>query len=922
VAPAIRSSETAAEALDVKTVATPGPATLSLSAAIFMIATLVGGATASFGAEGGGELHQPFLLAQLADDGSTAAQARAVEDPWAGVEEMVVTGSDFAGALLDSPASVTSFDAIELEAQAVQNVGDLSAITPNLEIRRNSATQATFFIRGVGLSDFGANATSAVAVAQDGINLNTAPLQLGQIFDASAVDVLRGPRGIGPYRNASAGAIAIQSRKPEFEVGASLRARIGSWAPDEKGAHHGLIQDYEGFLNVPLVEDVLSSRVSFRIRKADPYKVNGCGFALPVDQRVPRRSTNQDPGPASQCGEKEPLTFPGFVPGRLDGLSPIPEGLPEKYGEEDNWAARGLLLFRPSNSDAEWVLNIHGGRLDQQPTVGQAAGTGFYAGSSIPKPLGGIVNGFGATSVNYQEPDQRADFVRRCGTRSPAGGCETPDAAANLARSLARNLDKRPYRGDYNREGRSRLENWGVTLSGTIPILDRGWSTLELSSRSSYDSYERYENRDLDFTPETIFESKDEDEAFQVWQDMALEGEIQALPIAWDAGFYFFYEELDANLFLFLPLSPLSPNTVEFTGIRRKYDQETWAFGTWAGLKWDLSERLRLSGGARFNWENKTFDFDRTQAGTTQSISEDEVWDEWTGTAALEYSFTEDISATIKYTRGFKPGTFNAGVSAQSQTSPVEPESIDAFEGIFALGVWNGRIQLQAELFYYLYENYQIFLFADAPVGPPVLEIRNASEVENYGLDAEINLLPLEGLVDERVEGLKLNVRFGWLESQFIDFTNRRLFSNAIGQTVPVTVDYSGNRLPNSPRFSLSGSVEWELQVGRLGSIIPRYDMSYTDDVYYDADEGRGGVNSRGENLLPDFTTGQRGYWLHNVRMTYRPLNSNLEIAGWVRNLTDQRYKNFSFDASQFSNLVITLVGDPRTFGVDMRITF
>lgn len=884
---------------------------------------LLGGATASFGADDAMEPRQAFLLAQVADGRSTAPQAPVADDPWAGVEEMIVTGSDFTGTLLVSPSSVTSFDAFELEAQAVQNVSDLSTITPNLEIRRNSATQATFFIRGVGLSDFGANATSAVAVLQDGVNLNTAPLQLGQIFDAAMVDVLRGPRGVGPYRNASAGAISIQARKPEFEVGASMRARLGSWAPDVKGAHHGLIQDYEGFLNVPIVEDVLASRFSFRIRKAEPYKVNGCGNALPLDQRVPRAATNRDPGPASQCGEKEPVTFPAFVPGRLDGLSPIPEGLPDRYGEEDNWAARAIFLLRPGDTDMEWMLNLHGGRLDQQPVVGQASGTGFYGGADTTgKPLGGIINGAGSLSINYIEPDQRADFIRRCGTRTPTGDCANRRAAADLGRSLARNLDERPYRGDYNREGRSRLESWGVNVSGTVPILDGGWSTLELSTRSAYDTYKRHQERDLDFTPETIFEASDDDKAFQVWQDVALQGQLQDLPVDWNTGFFFFYEELDADLFLFLPQSPLSPLTVEESGVRRKYTQHSTSFGIWADLAWDLSERLTLAGGARLNWEKKSFDLRRIQGRVSQKVSEDETWSEWTGTASLQYSFTEEISATIKYTRGFKPGTFNAGVSAQSQTEPVEPESIDAFEGIFAFGLWGGRIDLRAELFYYLYEDYQIFLFVDTPVGPPVLEIRNAAEAENYGLDAELNLLPLEGLVDERYEGLKLNMRFGWLESQFIDFTNRRLFNNAIGQTVPVTVDFSGNRLPNSPRFSLSGSIEWELQLGRLGSIIPRYDMSFTDDVYYDAEEGRGGVNSNGEQLLPDFTTGQRAYWLHNVRMTYRPLGGNLEVSGWVRNVTDQRYKNFAFDASQFSSLVITLVGDPRTFGMDMRITF
>jgi len=869
---------------------------------------------------------QPTQQTQPTPPATTPSESPATEDPWAGVEQMLVTGGDFTGALLAAPTSITSFDALELEAQAIQNVGDLSASTPNLEIRRNSATQAAFFIRGVGLSDFGANATSAVAVSMDGVGLNTAPLQLSQIFDAAGVDVLRGPRSTGAYRNGSAGAIAITSRKPEFDFQASLRTRIGSWSPDNhQGARHDLIQDYEGMLNVPLVEDVLAARFSFRIRKAEPYKINGCGGALPMGQRVPRNLSRQDPGfghppgvTASQCGEKEAQTFPGLDRGG-DGLSPVPAGLPDYYGEEDNWAARGIFLLRPGGGDMEWLLNVHGGRLDQQPVMGQAMGTGRYPGAATAKPLGGIVDGKSSFKIHYIEPDQRKDFLARCNVQ-PNGTCQDPQTSSKLARSLARNLDKRPFRGDFNREGRTRLENWGASLAGTIPVEDTRFTSLEFSTRTAFDTYKRYQERDLDYTPETIFESQDDDKARQVWHDSMVRGELNAFPLEWDVGFFYFYEKLEADLLIFLPTAP----TIDpmFQSIRREYDQKTHSFGIWSGFSSDLSESLTLASGARYNWENKTFNLARTQSAVTNTLAEDEAWGEWTGMVSLQYSLTEDISATIKYSRGFKPGTFNAGVSGQSQSDPVDPESLDSFEGIFSADIWNGRVNLSAELFYYLYKDYQLFLFSDAPIGPPVLEIQNASEVENYGMDAEINLKPLEGLVDERIEALAINLRFGWLESQFIDFTNTRLFSNSAGQTIPVEVDFSGQRLPNSPRFSLSGNVDWTFELGRFGSLTPRYDFTYTDDVFFDAEEGRGNVSFDGSHGLPEFTTGQRGYILHNFRLTYRPLDANLEVAGWVRNITDQRYKTFAFDVSQFSQVVLNLIGNPRTFGVDFKVTF
>jgi outer membrane receptor protein involved in Fe transport len=863
---------------------------------------------------------------QLAQaDSTTNSQSASLpeDDLWANVEEMMVMGSGRASGLLNVPTSVTSFDSLELEAQAVQDVSDLSAITPNLEIRRSSATQATFFIRGVGLADFGANATSAVAVSQDGIGLNTAPLQLGQIFDAGGVDVLRGPQGTGAFRNASAGAIMITSRKPEFEMQAYLRTRLGTWAPTVNGARYGLIQDYEGALNVPILEDVLAVRFSFRVHLAEPYKVNGCGNAQPLDQRVPRAQSTRDPGPASQCGEKEPLTFPAANPflGN-DGLSPIPEGLSKLFGEEDNWAARALFLYHPVNTEMEFLFNGHVSRLDQQPVVGQALGTGFYPQGNSDSFLGGIINGQGNFAVNYTEPDQRKEFLRRCNSTPPTGACANPNAGNQLARSLARNQDERPFRGDYNREGQTRLETWGVGLTGTIPILDSGFSSLEITTRTGFDTYERYQERDLDNTPETIFESQDNDETHQIWQSVSAGGELGNLPIEWNSGFFYFYEDLDADLFLFQPESPFSVQPPGFFGIQREYEQKTNSFGVWAGGAWNLLENFTLDTGARYNWENKTFNLDRTQAGVVQSIAEDETWGEWTGMISLQYAPTEDVSLTLKYSRGFKPGTFNAGVSGQSQTEPVDPESVDSFEGILSMDFWQGRIQFRGEIFFYLYENYQIFLFNDAPVGPPVLEIQNADEVENFGADIDFTLQPLDGLVDERWEKLKLNLRFGWLESEFVDFTNTRIFDGGAGKNIAAVVDFSGNRLPNSPRFTVSGVVDWAFDLGRFGQIIPRYDFTYTDDVFFDAEEGRGNIRFTGENVLPEFTIGQRAYILHNMRLTYLVPSGNIEIAGWIRNIRDTRYKTFAFDASQFSQLVLNNVGDPRTFGVDLKVTF
>ena len=62
------------------------------------------------------------------------AQEESTDDPWVGVEEMLVVGSGTVGALLAAPTSVAAFDAEDLAAMGSQNIGDIAEFTPNLEI--------------------------------------------------------------------------------------------------------------------------------------------------------------------------------------------------------------------------------------------------------------------------------------------------------------------------------------------------------------------------------------------------------------------------------------------------------------------------------------------------------------------------------------------------------------------------------------------------------------------------------------------------------------------------------------------------------------------------------------------------------------------------------------------------------------------
>jgi outer membrane receptor protein involved in Fe transport len=179
----------------------------------------------------------------------------------------VIKGSHHDDLLQETSVSVTSFNTKELQDLRIQNIADLAEYTPNLDINtRSAASNPTLFIRGIGLKDYNANASGAVAVYQDGININAPAIQLFQLFDVGSIEVLRGPQGSGSGRNATAGAIKVNSLLPD-----------GGWASTASFTYgnYNTIQT-EGALSFPLVEDILSARFAFTANFRDGITDNEC----------------------------------------------------------------------------------------------------------------------------------------------------------------------------------------------------------------------------------------------------------------------------------------------------------------------------------------------------------------------------------------------------------------------------------------------------------------------------------------------------------------------------------------------------------------------------------------------------------------------------------------------------------------------
>ena len=815
------------------------------------------------------------------------------------VEEIIVRSTSQGADDFAAPDSVTAFNAADLQALGAQTIEDIAAFTPNLEIVSSGSTTPTFFIRGVGLNDFNANATSSVAVYQDDMNLNAQGLQLPTIFDVESVNVLRGPQGTGLARNASAGAIKIYSHKPTGQYSGFLIGTGGNYS----------YQDYQGAVEAPLWQDILSARVAFRWSDHDGFMKNGCG-GLPSENRISALQDRHAGKQVATCIIRDPE----FPANQFGGINPrnVPINLPDYANDLHNWGVRGTLRFEPG-LDTTWLTGVQYSKRHERSRLGHAYGTsGGVFGTAD-------VNSYKKPSVARMQGHKLLDLARGCNCdieNDPFLSNQLePKAIRQSAGELARDLDDDPYTGFYDSVGPTDNEILSSYLRGEI-YLPFG---IEMTTISSYAAYDRLIDVDLDFSPTVLAEVEAADDLYQLSQELKFEGDLGSYdPASWGFGGFFLYEDLNVEQDIWLRAA------VDELGVSyRKYSQQIRSFGVYGEFSRDIWNDFTLDGGVRWNWESKELRM-LTLTGSPFGprvpayFRPDETWQAPTGTLRLAYHLQEDTRLYWKYTRGWKAGHYNAVAPPRKDgVSVADPEKIDAFETGLDGSWFHNMLSANAALFYYAYDDYQLFTI-EAEFGTlPAFVVLSVDSAEVYGGELELTGRPWPGSLFE--------ARGSWLESRFVDFVSQQVVRKNVGGTAVTLIreiDSTGNRLLNSPQFKVSFTAEQAIPLGKYGAIIPRYDGVWTSENFFDATEGRGVPNTEGEFLVPEHTFAQKPFWLHNARISYAPPSQNPIVSFWVRNIEDKAYRTLGADATAFLGTTLHFIGDPRTYGVDVVFTF
>jgi iron complex outermembrane receptor protein len=416
-----------------------------------------------------------------------------------------------------------------------------------------------------------------------------------------------------------------------------------------------------------------------------------------------------------------------------------------------------------------------------------------------------------------------------------------------------------------------------------------GWN---LRSVTAWRDFDRFLRDDLDGSDVDMFGQNNYIEDSESWsQDFTVSG--TAGNVEWLMGANYFSEDMYGEVKV--PLTNLGlafglpADFFNDGNYWQKGDVEVEAYGVFLQGKYNFTDAMALTLGARYNYEKRrgsgAFIFDAI--GVNVPTDKEKDWDKITPKVLFEYATGNDGLFYAQFTQGFKSGVINIG----SLNDVIDPEFVDAYEVGYKMPFADGRASLRAAAFYYDYTDLQVGFVNEQSVVQTV----NAASAENMGVELEI--------AARLTEGLTANFSATWLDATYTEFVTGD-YRNNFEQT-----DLSGNYLQNAPKYTVYGALDYRRPVTEDGSFVGRIEASYQDDVYF--------------TEFNNADAYQEAYGLVNLMAGYEGGDGKWSVTGWVRNATDEFiYSNNIITAPLYGSVRVGSLLPPRTYGLTLALNF
>jgi iron complex outermembrane recepter protein len=436
------------------------------------------------------------------------------------------------------------------------------------------------------------------------------------------------------------------------------------------------------------------------------------------------------------------------------------------------------------------------------------------------------------------------------------------------------------------RRSRSDLDVWGAALTANWEISD----ALTVKSITAYRTSESTSDRDGDGSPALILQPFTLIDQKQFSQELQLLGSLWDNRVSYIAGLYF----LDERVFFDGPVNIAFVDTDNTANIRNR------AYAAFGQLGVNVADGLRLTLGARYTIDKKrndarifatrlidpaTFTSVPPFALPIQLLVDDarRTDEKFTPSVTVDYQFTANVFGYATYSKGFKSGGFSQRIAFPRTAAPAfDPETVTNYEAGLKLQTSDRRFRLNMAAFYLDYSNLQVVIFNR--IEP---QTQNGGQATIKGAEAEFQATP--------VKGLNLSMAVGYLNARY----------DAIN---PGTLIPAGANLAYTPDWTLSGSINYDAELGEGWHLRPQADFAYRSAVNFDA--------------LNTPSLRQPGYAIVNANISLTDPSSTWRLSVGVSNLTDKRYIVGGFSDLPASGFTDATFARPREWSVSMRYTF
>ncbi|MGV3769074.1 MAG: TonB-dependent receptor, partial [Sphingobium phenoxybenzoativorans] len=372
-------------------------------------------------------------------------------------------------------------------------------------------------------------------------------------------------------------------------------------------------------------------------------------------------------------------------------------------------------------------------------------------------------------------------------------------------------------------------------------------------------------------------------------------------PFTWTVGAFYFWNKIANTPITRTFYEPFYPPAV-FGPTSNRLSQTfgietTESIAPFGQATWEFAPGTRLTVGGRWTYEKRNFEGSTVLTrynGTVLTVPKPAATPDSltvkkpTWRIALDQQFTPDILGYVSYNRGIKSGGFNV---LNVNNPPYQPERLDAYEVGLKTQLFDRRLRLNIGGFYYDYSNLQVIQFLNN-----AQTVVNGAKARIYGLDLDFNA--------KLSNALSLS---GGMEIMHAEFTDYR---NAVGSIVRpggggtlVTVDASGNRIPQAQKFAASLAADYETDVS-FGNLHFNVTGNYNGDYYFE----------------PDNFLRQGSFVILNSSITWTSSDEHYSLSFWGRNLANE--KIITNASSQAIGYPISYGQAPRTYGVTAKLSF